>query len=220
MSDDVTARQLVSLSRERIARRKDASGLVEEVVDFAARTGRQIADLERRIAELERLCDTDELTELSNRRGLATFLERALGRCVRYGHSGVALWFDLDDFKRLNDRYGHAAGDAAIIEVSRRIGAHLRPSDCGARIGGDEFVVVCEPVSVAACAAIADRFQAAIEAEPVSLGHISVPVSVSVGWAMFDGTASVASVLDDADRAMYRVKAGRTPDRRRSPWAA
>lgn len=207
VNEDRSRNTVVSLSRERLARQGDASGLVEEVVDFAARTGRRIAELERRIAELESLCDTDALTGLCNRRGLSTFFERARARCARYGHVGLVLWFDLNDFKRLNDLYGHAAGDAALVEVAARIGAHLRPSDCGARVGGDEFVVVCEPVDAAAADAIAGRFRAAIADAPMRVGGVDVRLGASVGWALFDGARSEADVLEAADRAMYREKA-------------
>jgi diguanylate cyclase (GGDEF)-like protein len=198
---------VVSFARERLERRGDARGLVEEVIDFAEQTGQRIAALEARIAELEALCETDELTGAANLRGLRTFLSRSLARCARSGAQGAILCFDLNAFKPINDRWGHAAGDEVLREVVRRLSDELRPSDCVARTGGDEFVVVLDGVDHAYVQALALRFREAIVSTPFWVSAVqTVAVGVSVGVASYDGTTALDALMHRADVEMYEDK--------------
>src|SRR6201996_6181713 len=96
----------------------------------------------QRLAEAERLADHDVLTPLLNRRAFVREVQRAIALTRRHGTPASVIYFDLDDFKGVNDRYGHAAGDAVLIAVAERLLAHVREADVIGRIGGDEFAVL------------------------------------------------------------------------------
>jgi len=114
-------------------------------VRLAAEVERLAAELEAsraRIAELETRIDVDPLTEALNRRGFERKLKRSLAYVKRYGATAAAIYLDLDEFKPINDRYGHAAGDAVLKAIAATLARNVRASDVVARIGGDEFVVL------------------------------------------------------------------------------
>ncbi len=159
--------------------------------------------MEHRLAELAL---TDELTGLPNRRHLFDRLEQALARLERHpGVVGVVV-VDLDGFKEVNDRFGHAAGDAVLRRVAAELVAVVRPSDTVARLGGDEFVVLCEDApGTEGAREIAGRLRGAVLAR-MELPDGSGPVEVraSVGARATDDPVIVpASLLAAADRAMY-----------------
>ena len=113
-----------------------------EVGGEAARLRAEIERLQGRLARAERLADHDALTPLLNRRGFMRELNRALASCRRYQTGAALIYLDLDGFKGVNDRLGHAAGDAALIAVAHTLQAHIRETDAAARLGGDEFAVI------------------------------------------------------------------------------
>lgn len=157
-------------------------------------------------ARLAELAMRDSLTGLHNRRFLMERLEGALGD----PEAGVALLFvDLDEFKHVNDSYGHDAGDAVIVEVARRLTSSSRSSDIVVRLGGDEFVIVCLDVGEDEAAAVANRTIRAL-ADPVEVDGTPIAVTASCGVAVSGRGLSAAELLDAADAAMYRAKrAGR-----------
>lgn len=158
--------------------------------------------------ELRRQALEDPLTRLPNRAALIGELGRALDR-ARAGGPGVALLFlDLDGFKAVNDRFGHAAGDDLLVQVAGRITGCLRADDVVARLGGDEFVVVCADGGRRDDALrLATRIAAAVAA-PVVLAAGSARVSASIGVALTgDGRTPADALLMQADAAMYRAKA-------------
>ena len=145
----------------------------------------------------------DELTGLPNRRYLLARLEEAFAPA---GARAALLFVDLDRFKLINDSLGHEAGDSLLQEVAIRFRAALRPADVVARVGGDEFVVLCpELTDEAEAAALASRLTAAL-AEPIDLPGGRVVVSASVGVVHAEGPVDPAAVLQDADLAMYEAK--------------
>jgi diguanylate cyclase (GGDEF)-like protein/PAS domain S-box-containing protein len=152
--------------------------------------------------------DTDPLTGLANRRALERTLASALARAGVRGRTAAVLMLDLDGFKAINDRHGHAAGDAALREVARRLRRCVRERDLVARLGGDEFVVLLTDVggSSGAAAEACARVNAAL-AEPVALERAEVPLGAAIGVATFpaDG-ADAPALLAHADRAMYAAK--------------
>jgi diguanylate cyclase (GGDEF)-like protein/PAS domain S-box-containing protein len=153
--------------------------------------------------------DTDPLTGLANRRALERTLESALARASARGRSTAVLMLDLDGFKAINDSLGHAAGDAALREVARRLRRCVRERDLVARLGGDEFVVLLTDVGGSSGAALeaCERVDAALS-RPIALDHGEAALRAAIGVATFpDDGADAATLLAHADRAMYAAKA-------------
>jgi len=146
----------------------------------------------------------DPLTGLANRTLLYDRLGHALAQAERApGETGV-LFVDLDNFKRVNDDFGHSVGDQLLAALGGRLESAVRPADTVARFGGDEFVVVCEHTDRAGALALADRLESAI-AVPVTVGEIEHRLSASIGIAL--GNADTETLIRDADAALYRAKA-------------
>jgi diguanylate cyclase (GGDEF)-like protein/PAS domain S-box-containing protein len=147
----------------------------------------------------------DPLTGLANRTLLRDRLEHALARSQREEDKATGVLFvDLDNFKDVNDAYGHAAGDAVLVELGRRLKTAVRPADTVARLGGDEFVVVCEEVDAEAVLHLADRLLTAIR-EPLQVGDVAHKLTASIGAAL--GRTDPDALLGDADAAVYHAKA-------------
>ncbi len=178
-------------------------------------TGSDVTDERRwdeeRVATEERLrhiADHDALTGLFNRRRFEEELERhiALGR--RYGISGALLMLDLDDFKHVNDGYGHRAGDAVLTAVADVLDSRLRETDVVARFGGDEFAVLMPVGGETEAAELAELLTAAVHREvPTPAG----PLYASVGYAIFDESTTSDEILSRADDAMYADKGAAPP---------
>lgn len=147
----------------------------------------------------------DPLTGLANRTLLRDRLEHALARSQREEECATGVLFiDLDNFKQVNDAYGHAAGDAVLVELGRRLQSAVRPADTVARLGGDEFVVVCEEVDAHDVMTLSRRLLTAI-AEPLAVGGIEHELTASIGIAL--GRTDPDALLGDADAAVYQAKA-------------
>jgi diguanylate cyclase (GGDEF)-like protein/PAS domain S-box-containing protein len=147
----------------------------------------------------------DPLTGLANRTLLRDRLEHALARSQREEeHATGILFVDLDNFKQVNDAYGHAAGDAVLVELGRRLKTAVRPADTVARLGGDEFVVVCEEVDADDVLALGRRLLAAIS-EPLPVAGVEHELTASIGIAL--GRTDPDALLGDADAAVYQAKA-------------
>jgi len=147
----------------------------------------------------------DPLTGLANRTLLRDRLEHALARSARENGTTGVLFVDLDEFKHVNDRFGHAAGDAVLAELGRRLRAAVRPADTVARLGGDEFVVVCEDVDEATALALGQRLDAAIR-QPLAVAGAEHHLTASIGIAL--GRDDPDTMLAAADAAVYQAKAG------------
>jgi diguanylate cyclase (GGDEF)-like protein/PAS domain S-box-containing protein len=152
----------------------------------------------------------DPLTRLANRALCRDRLEHALAHAERSGSNAAVLYVDVDDFKRVNDLYGHSAGDAVLVALARRLAAAVRPADTVARLGGDEFVVVCENVDERVALGLGWRVAAAVQ-EPLEVDGTQHRISASVGIALGSGAETDAeSLVSNADSAAYRAKeAGR-----------
>ena len=146
----------------------------------------------------------DPLTGLANRLLLRDRLEHALARSERVGDETGVLFVDLDNFKHVNDAYGHAAGDAVLVKLGDRLQTAVRPADTVARLGGDEFVAVCEKVTEESAVALARRLQETIEVA-VTVDGVEHELSASIGIAL--GHADPDALLGNADAAVYRAKA-------------
>jgi diguanylate cyclase (GGDEF)-like protein/PAS domain S-box-containing protein len=152
------------------------------------------------------LANADPLTNLPNRRMYEFHLAKALALSKRQKTRLALMYLDLDDFKRINDTHGHGAGDAVLVEFGRRVGTTLRETDLLARLAGDEFTVVLEAVdSLANCETIAYKIQQALLA-PYHFDGRSLQISASIGIALADLNATVASLSMQADEALYSAK--------------
>ena len=178
-------------------------------------TARVHADRRRLTVANERLRDlldvqstaarTDPLTGLPNWRGLKEHLERDMERARRDGEGLALLYLDLDGFKGVNDRYGHAAGDELLRDVAKAIRSVTRASDVAARVGGDELVVVMPGAGAEAAGRAGERLLETIAT--IGARHAEAPVGVSVGIACFsDVPDDVDTLVRAADSAMYEAK--------------
>ena len=152
----------------------------------------------------------DDLTGLPNRLLLTDRLRRAASRAHRRGTGTMLLFLDLDNFKAINDRFGHAAGDALLDEVARRLLELVRASDTVARLGGDEFVVLAEDLEDPdeAARSLAARIHQTMCA-PVALGERELHTSVSIGITAVAPGCDPETCLSEADAAMWVRKKGR-----------
>jgi len=163
--------------------------------------------LQRTNSELEHLSSHDQLTDLPNRRFYDERLSLALQRAAQMDGMTALLVLDLNDFKKINDSYGHGAGDKVLITVAKRMRDTLRETDMVARLGGDEFVAVLEDVrSTQQVTKIANKLSQALE-QPVSVRQHQLNFSVSIGIAVFplDGRQK-PELEEQADKAMYQAK--------------
>ena len=168
-------------------------------------------------ARLMRSGLTDFLTGFHNRRYLHARLREELARAQRLRQPLACLMIDVDHFKRINDQYGHLAGDAVLREVAQRIDAEMRISDTGARFGGDEFAMVLSEASVADAEKVAARVLKAVRSQAIAIGATTETVTLSIGVAAAKPGPSVRDhkvlaerLIAEADAALYRAKsAGR-----------
>ncbi|PZG15858.1 diguanylate cyclase [Micromonospora craterilacus] len=163
--------------------------------------------------EVQRLSLTDPLTGLWNYRYLRESLRREVERASRFGRRVSFLALDLDRFKKVNDTYGHAAGDTVLAEFARRVRGEIREVDLAFRHGGEEFVVLLPETDTRGATIVAERLGAAIRDTPIIVvGHAGVrkaiPVTVSIGIAVYPDHADTGQqVLEAADEALYAAKA-------------
>jgi diguanylate cyclase (GGDEF)-like protein len=158
-------------------------------------------------AHLVHLADHDPLTDVLSRRGFQAELWRQIAKAKRYGVRGSLLFLDLDDFKRVNDTLGHAAGDEVLSRLAALLRARLRDSDLLARLGGDEFAILLPHTSDGQARAVAEQLLAGIRAQTMVIEGRPVAVSASIGIALFpDHGDSVEALLSGADAAMYHAK--------------
>jgi diguanylate cyclase (GGDEF)-like protein/PAS domain S-box-containing protein len=147
----------------------------------------------------------DSLTGLPNRALLTDRLVHALARARRRGSQLAVMFLDIDQFKVVNDSLGHSAGDDLLRHAASRIDQAIRPGDTVARFGGDEFVVVCDDVSLLETEQVAERVLDTLS-QPWHIGDQEMHITASLGIAMADTDATPESLLRDSDAAMYRAK--------------
>lgn len=176
--------------------------LLTEIEDLRG----EVSRLKTRLAEAEDMADRDALTPLLNRRALVRELGRIRTFAQRYGTAASLVYFDLDDLKGVNDRFGHAAGDAALKAVAERLLASVRDSDIVGRMGGDEFAVILVQADRAVAEAKAAALARAIEAEPLHFGDWSAPLHISFGVREITQDAEPEALIAEADAAMYAKK--------------
>jgi two-component system, cell cycle response regulator len=176
----------------------------------AARRAQQMQEqLLSREHELEQLAYRDELTGLANRRFAVRQLHAEISRARRHGHELSVVILDADRFKSLNDRHGHLAGDEVLRGLGDRLRGRLREEDVVARFGGEEFLVILPGTNAEGAAAVAEDLRAAVAAEPFPIGRIALELTVSAGYAAWEGE-DLERLVGRADRGLYAAKdAGR-----------
>jgi diguanylate cyclase (GGDEF)-like protein/PAS domain S-box-containing protein len=168
-----------------------------------------ISERKKLTRHLEFLVDHDLLTGLFNRRYFEQALAHELERAARYGAPGAVLLIDLDNFKEVNDRLGHTAGDSLLKGIGGLLKHRLRLTDTFARVGGDEFAILLPHVGAEQALVVADEFVKSLGRQTAVLANQSISITASVGVALFNGFGP-KDVLAYADMAMYEAKrAGR-----------
>jgi diguanylate cyclase (GGDEF)-like protein len=185
----------------------DDATRVDALLDEIGRLNSQVAQLQQRVEQLDRLAHLDALVNLPNRRGLMRQLETLIERVSRYDARGALLFVDLDGLKMINDSFGHAAGDEALIQVAAMLTSGVRRSDVVARIGGDEFAILLENADEGSAHETAFRLDDMIAGGDFLHDGDALPLSVAIGVAIIQPDDDAESVLARADKEMYRRKA-------------
>ena len=180
--------------------------LLERALIYAARIERQLADQTQRIAYLQDLSRTDDLTGLLNRRGFMDQFRRALAYARRYGHEGLLLYCDLDSFKSVNDAHPHAAGDALLKLTGETLAGAVRDCDVVGRLGGDEFAVVLVQTSWRDGLKRAQTIQWRLEQTTLDFDGHTIPLRVSIGYEAYGPEDAIDDLICRADMAMYYFK--------------
>ena len=175
---------------------------VRELEELALRAGPAIENANR-FREARQLADLDALTGLHNRRYFHETLAREVARAHRYDRQLALIVFDLDDFKAINDRIGHLAGDAVIAESAERVRDVVRSADFACRVGGDEFAVILPESTLADADQLYRRLQAALSARPIGQAG---RLSFSAGVAELRSEDDPTVFFERADEALYRAK--------------
>lgn len=167
-----------------------------------------ILERQQQQEQIEKLALYDSLTGLANRSLLNEQLQRAICRSVREHQAFALLFIDLNGFKAVNDTHGHDAGDALLVALGERLKMRFRATDCCARIGGDEFVILLDDIKHQQFAFRIAESLLSLIAEPLTWGEHQLQVTASIGIALYPEDAeTAAALLTRADNAMYRAKA-------------
>nr|AED89582.1 diguanylate cyclase [Caulobacter vibrioides] len=166
----------------------------------------EVSVLKLRLNEAQGLADMDVLTPVLNRRAFLRELKRVAAFAQRYGSPASVVFFDLDGFKSVNDRFGHAAGDEALKAVAKRLQANVVMGGIVGRMGGDEFAVLLAQADKETALAKAQSLAEAVRAEPVEFGEWSAPLHISFGVREIEPGADPEAALAEADAAMFLRK--------------
>jgi diguanylate cyclase (GGDEF)-like protein len=155
---------------------------------------------------VQRQAVTDELTGLANRRKFLSQLDAEISRSRRSGSPLGLVLADLDDFKRINDTYGHEAGDVALRSFAEILATMARDVDLPVRLGGEEFAVLLPDTEIAGATLLAERLRLALESTRIGWPATDIRLTASFGVSSFPGAASAEDLLNDADRRLYDAK--------------
>ena len=177
-------------------------GLMSEVDSLR----RELTQTRVRLDEVEKTADQDQLLPLRNRRAFVRELARYIAFTGRYNTPAALIYFDLNLLKKVNDTYGHAAGDAVLQHFSNVLLEHVRDTDCVARLGGDEFAVLLSHANQDQALTKADQLAEALSGSPTVWNGISIPVSFAYGAFELKPGDNADIAMDRADEAMYAQK--------------
>ncbi len=184
----------------------DMRAAVLRLIGEVDRLNEQAGNLQTRITELESLADTDPLLPVYNRRAFTRELKRAMAMARRHGLAGALVLIDLDDFKTINDTYGHPAGDAVLHAVSKALNDQVRETDIVGRLGGDEFGVLLAAADADGAAAKAASLVEMIREQDFVLDGRPMRIGASAGVQGFDTNLSADALIKRADEALYACK--------------
>ena len=181
----------------------EAEALASEIERLHAENAR----LRKQVSELDELAHHDPLVGLPNRRSFNERLDQLIARVERYGDKAAMLFIDVDGLKRINDCFGHTAGDEALVAIARILVESVRRSDSVARIGGDEFAILMERADEQRAWDMALRIVETVTKAEFHVAAGTLPLSVAVGVGVIQPGDDPHEVLQRADKSMYRVKA-------------
>lgn len=180
--------------------------LLARALAYADESETRIVELNARLRQLEALTQTDELTGLLNRRGFDEVLRRNLLSASRYEEAGLLAYIDLNDFKAVNDRYGHLAGDEVLRAVGSFLSRSIRATDYAARLGGDEFAILFVRADHKRARERAREMLRGIAQLEIVCKSEKISVTASLGLASYNGETRQTDLIERADRAMYADK--------------
>ena len=175
------------------------SALMEKLDDV----NRELSRTKESLAEIERLVDVDCVAPIPNRRAFMRRLSWAITMHERYNHPSTVLYFDINDFKSINDKHGHAAGDIAIRHVSQLLSTTMRESDFLARIGGDEFAVIMYYANEDAAKMRGARIAEKLQETPFNFNGKQLHITTAYGYYSLRHGDDAESALAAADMSMY-----------------
>lgn len=185
---------------------------MEKITHLNKELSSALENLDNKNRQIQELVITDKLTKLYNRNYMFSTLEDEISRYARYDYKFSIIMLDIDNFKRLNDTYGHLAGDAVLNNLGSMLKDKLRPTDRAFRFGGEEFVVVLPDTEATIAYIVAERIREAFESKTFSFNtaedsrSVTVSSTVSIGITAFRNGMSIQQLLDEADVAMYKAK--------------
>ena len=194
-------RNMAAANRDQASRH-----IVSRALAYADDTEARITELNMCVRQLEALAQTDELTGLLNRRGFDDIVHRNLLSAARYDETGLLAYIDLDNFKSINDRCGHLAGDEVLRSVGSFLKRNIRATDYAARLGGDEFAILYVRASQRPARERAKEMLRGLASLDIPCKSHRISVRASLGLAAYDGDTQQCDLIDRADRAMYADK--------------
>lgn len=195
------------ISKNDMAKRVSLKTKILEVKNIENYFNKMLDSIQDYYEKLQELSDRDYLTGLYNRRKFEEFLTYEIKRSVRHRHKFTILMIDLDNFKYINDTYGHASGDLVLKEVTNIFATNLRNADILARLGGDEFAVLLPETPYENGFAVVEKLRSRLEATPISLMFDQITLTASFGIAEYpEQGENIESLLTGSDLAMYKAK--------------
>jgi len=183
-----------------------ARALIDSLIRENGRLKAELLDLREQVALAEHHADHDVLTPTLNRRAFLRDLGRAMGDSRRYGDPASLIFLDLDGFKAINDTYGHAAGDKALVHVAKILMANVREGDSVGRMGGDEFAVLLRHADTSVALTKARKLEAELALGTFEHQGLYLKIGGSFGVRGYEAQASAEEWIAEADAAMFMVK--------------
>lgn len=186
---------------------------VQQLIDELEQVRLELNEAQQRVAELETVADEDPLVPVLNRRGFYRELERAISFSRRYGTELSLIYIDMDDFKKINDTYGHAVGDEALRVVAKLLSDNVRRSDIVGRLGGDEFAIVMQHAGLDVSMRKAAQLEDAAAAIDLRAGGSKIRLGLSAGASNVIDGDTPEDAMTRADAAMFERKSRKSVGR-------